>query len=124
MSAYLDKVCKTVRHQNCDLVCEPDATQCRVCHRYQATLRSLKSKKKLAKGGRTSHDSHTNYRYLQESELAERLQNVQKAKRAAKRSVERLQEKLDSIIEHEGIELHEDDQQDIEELITCTTSVG
>jgi hypothetical protein len=120
VSAYLDKSSRTVRHQNCDILCESGSIQCKVCHHYTATLRSLKHREKNQdKGCRTSHDSHTNYRYLHPSELTERLDNVQKAKRSARRAVERLQHKLDKIIESEGIELHEDDQQDVEALITC-----
>ena len=57
---------------------------------------------------------------MQQGDLIERLRNVQTAKRTAKRAVERLKEKLNSVIEHDGIELDDDDAQDIEELITST----
>ena len=91
-----------------------------MCRHYRATLHALKCKNQLNKDSKTSHDSHTNYRYLQQGDVIERLRNVQTAKQTAKRAVERLKEQLNSVIEHDGVELDDDDAQDIEELITST----
>ena len=51
----------------------------------------------------TSHNSHTNYRYLSNKDLATWLKNVQAAKRAAVRSASRFNGKLQAMIEKEGL---------------------
>ena len=72
---------------------------------------------------KSSHDmstemsSHTNYRYLQPDTLKIRLKNVMKSKRTADRNILRLNEKLQSFIHDEGIELVEEDASDIGQLI-------
>jgi hypothetical protein len=66
----------------------------------------------------TSHKSHTNYRYLSSEDLSIRLKNVQAAKRAAERSASRLNEKLQAMIEKEGIDLVEEDASDLRELMS------
>jgi len=112
-TAYVDRNGKepTVRHQNCHLLTATD--KCSVCHQYRNTLRALKSKEKASdmheKEQRTEHSSHTNYRYLTKEESSERLENLQKAKRALTRRNQRLKEKLHKIIDKDGLQLHDDD---------------
>jgi len=53
--------------------------------------------------------SHTNYRYLTKEESSERLENLQKAKRALTRRNQQLKEKLHKIIDKDGLQLHDDD---------------
>jgi len=112
-TAYIDRNGKepTVRHQNCHLLTATD--KCSVCHQYRNTLRALKSKEKASdmheKEQRTEHSSHTNYRYLTKEESSERLENLQKAKRALTRRNQRLKEKLHKIIDKDGLQLHDDD---------------
>ena len=110
-TAYIDRNGKQprVRHQNCHLL--TTAETCSVCHQYQNTLRALKSKDKSSheKEQRTKHCSHANYRYLTKEESSERLENLQKAKRALTRRNQRLKEKLHKIIDKDGVQLHDDD---------------
>ena len=112
--AYLDASNNTVRHQNCTLLC--DGLKCQNCHQYRASLRALVSKSnKQNTRSKTDSSSHANYRYLQPHELTARLKNVQKAKRNAERNVARLKEKLNNVIEKEGIDLVEEDVHELEE---------
>jgi len=114
---------KTVRHQKCEILCEPGKNQCTVCRRYSGTLRAMKSRKVLQQeNSRTMECSHTNYRYLQNLELKERLHNVQKTKRSLKRQVCRLQEKIKNLITTQGLRLTDDDQNEIEDLLLSTNT--
>ena len=81
-------------------------------------LRAMKSRcENLNPTASTLHNSHTNYRYLSNKDLATRLKNVQAAKRAAVRSASRLNGKLQAMIEKEGIDLGEEDASDMEDLM-------
>ena len=120
-AAYIDKNDKcTIRHVNCHLLClASDQNRCRVCQQYRATLRALKSKEQCARSTlsqKTSHDSHTSYSCLNKDEALERMRNMQRAKRTLSKSNQRLRVKLDMQIAKEGIELHEDDIEDMEQI--------
>jgi predicted secreted protein len=105
--AFLDREKNTVRHQNCTILCV--GVRCQTCTVYRATLRAMKSRsKKLNSEDKQHRSSHTNYRYLQANELTARLRNVQRAKRIVERNNMRLEEKLHSTIEHDGIDLLEE----------------
>ena len=116
--AFVDKNphSTTVRHVNCPLVCVGREFRCSSCAQYRPTLRALRSrgeKTTLPSLANTHSSSHTNYRYLDNEELKMRLCNVQREKRGVQRSLKRLKEKLSSKIEDEGLELHEDDYNDL-----------
>ena len=75
----------------------------------------MSSRKESSQSSKTCSSSHVNYRYLERGELTDRLANVQRAKRTAERTIQRLKEKLSGIIGTKGIELVEDDEHEIEE---------
>ena len=52
--------------------------------------------------------------------MKDRLKNVQRSKRIAKRQNDRLRERLNKIIGSEGVELSDDDEDEIEELLSQT----
>ena len=56
-------------------------------------------------------------RYLENDQLKSRLRNVQSAKKSANRMISRLDKKLKSLIEEEGIELSEEDASDMNDLV-------
>jgi hypothetical protein len=119
--AYVDTAVEphTVRHTNCHI--RSSSEVCDVCCRYRGPLRALRSKAKGTEANlsqRTAHDSHTKISRLKNTEVVERLQNVQRAKRTLTKSNQRLRERLQKLIEKEGVLLHEDDERDIEALFT------
>ena len=116
--AYLDKNpnSTTVRHINCPLVLVDGELRCTSCLQYRATLRAMRSRSEKAaptSSSSTASGSHTNYRYLGSEQLKERLIKVQKEKRLAEK---RLKEKLDIKIDEEGVELSEEDCDDLSEI--------
>ena len=117
MTAYLDKTNHTVRHHECALLCD-GRNKCSVCQKYRSTLRAMKSRKESSHSNKTDSSSHANYRYLQSGELKDRLKSVQRSRRNVQRNAARLREKLDRIIGTEGIELAEDDEEEMEELFS------
>ena len=118
-TAYIDKTCNTVRHSNCTLLSD-QRSKCCICQKYRSTLRAMKSRKESSQSNKISSDSHANYRYLQSGELKDRLKNVQRSKRISKRQNDRLREKLIKLIGSDGIDLSEDDEDEIEELFSQT----
>lgn len=64
-----------------------------------------------------SHSSHTNYRYLDRNELELRLRNSQTAKRSKDKTIARLAEKLDALIEKEGLVLGKEDETEMNDLM-------
>ena len=119
--AYLDKNphSTTVRHIKCPLVCANEEKCCTSCLQYRPTLRAMRSRsKKTAPTSTpsTASCSHTNYRYLGSEELKERLSNVQKEKRLAEKKLKKLKELLMLKIEEEGVELSEEDCDDLSEF--------
>ena len=116
--AFFDESSNCIRHSKCHLISKEASRRCSACQSYRSTLRAMKSRCENSNPtASTSHNSHTNYRYLSNKDLATRLKNVQAAKRAAVRSASRLNGKLQAMIEKEGIDLGEEDASDMEELM-------
>ena len=116
---------RTVRRCDCELLCEPSSSnpkRCKNCCQYRVQLRIAKSREQLKdSSGRTTHDSHCNYRYLSENEKVERLQCLQKQKIALKDKVKKLQKKANRLIEREGVRLTEADAADIQTVMAETS---
>lgn len=111
---FMDSTGSTVRHQNCALLCEGAVSKLST---RASLIRALVSKaKKQNSESKTDSSSHANYRYLQPKELTTWLMYVQWARRNAEKNVSKLKEKLNSMIEKEGIDLAEDDLHELEEL--------
>lgn len=63
--------CSTVRHVKLSAIHNQENSNVRsAINYYSRILRALLSRKRLQKDDKTSHNSHTNYRYLQKHELA------------------------------------------------------
>ena len=117
VTAYFETSSNTIRHIKCHFFTK-GTSRCCHCSHYRATLRAMLSRaKKSSHDMSTEMSSHTNYRYLQPDTLKIRLKNVMKSKRTADRNILRLNEKLQSLIHDEGIELVEEDASDIGQLI-------
>lgn len=90
---------------------------CMSCHQYMPTLRAMRSRsEKSASTSSTASGSHTNYRYLGSDELKERLSNVQSEKRLAEKKLKRMKDKLCLKIEEEGVELSQEDCDELSEI--------
>ena len=108
----------TVWHTDCEILCSR-SHRCRSCKKYRSTLQSLRCKAAQAKEHceqHTAHDSHTNHSHLVDSELIQRLQNVQKAKKNYQRSLDWLRAKLNRLIDRDGIKLNTRDSIDMQDL--------
>lgn len=66
---------------------------------------------------RTSHNSHTNIRFLNVKEMEERLRNVQQQKRSVTAKVQKLEEKMKKDIEENGVALTEPEADVVNDLI-------
>ena len=122
--AYVDKTpyCTTVRHVNCHLICEDGKQRCSPCLEYRPTLRAMRSRSanKLRKEANSTAavnpSSHTNYRYLSNEDLKKRLTNVQNERRVAEKRLKQLKDQLNAKIDEEGVDLAEEDIDDLSEI--------
>jgi len=117
VTAHFDRASNCIRHIKCPLI-RRQGGRCSACQSYRSTLRAMKSRcENTDYTANTSHNSHTNYRYMSREDLTTRLKNVQAAKRGTERSVTRLHERLQALIEREGIDLPAEDAYMLEELM-------
>lgn len=119
ITAYYDENSNSIHHYKCQLLLRKgDVGKCFHCQSYRATLRAMKSRfQNTMSADRTSHNSHTNYRYLGNIELQDRLKNVQIARKTAERTITRLKENLKVLIDRDGIELEEEDELEMNQLV-------
>ena len=114
---------KTVRHTDCEVFCSPDTAnlrRCPCCKKYRSQLHVMYSRQSKA-SDRVSHNSHTNYRFLSSAEKDERLHNLQRAKVAQNKCNKRLSEKLNELIDNEGVRLTEQDTSDVTSIFNSVT---
>ena len=114
---------KTVRHSECEVFCLADTTnlrRCPCCKKYRSQLHVMYSRQSKA-SDRVSHDSHTNYRFLSSAEKDERLHNLQRAKVAETKSNKRVSEKLNELIDKDGVSLTEQDTSDVASIFESVT---
>ena len=122
--AYLDSTSPdghcSVRRAECDVIFDhlSRRVRCQACQSFRSTLRSAVH--------RSSHDntavsSHTNYIHLTPDEKNERLKNLHQSLRAAKQQSNRLQSKINQLIESEGIQLQPNDAEDISQIVEDVT---
>lgn len=117
VSAYYNENSGSIHHSKC-LLLRKEVGKCSSCQQYRASLRAMKSRQKFIQSDlKMSHNSRTNYRYLDKHELEARLQSAQAAKRTLKRTVMRLTDKLNSLIDRDGMELVEEDEAEMKDLI-------
>ena len=106
----------TVRHTDCSLLMESGGAKCSKCVTYRAQLNVLLSR--LGKQGESSNPhSHTNYRYLSDSEKNSRMKQLHQNNRKAHRRIARLEEKLRERIELEGEQVDELTSTDLKQIM-------
>ncbi len=118
IGAYYDVNSKTIHHSKCLLLRKKEG-RCPSCQHYRATLRAMKSRvqKSEMPHTKTSCTSHANYRYLDNNELQTRLMNSQTANRTLERTVAKLTDKLNVLIERDGIDLAEEDESELNDIV-------
>ena len=105
---------RTIRRVDCDILREPSGQfplRCRSCQSFRLTLRSSVSR--LSNVDHTSASSHASYSRLSPADKDQRLKNLHSSLRLAKQQIHRLEAKVESLIEKEGISLEENDAADI-----------
>ena len=108
----------TVRHIECSLLLENSTScnRCTKCVSYRTQLNVLVDR--LGKCHDNSNpQSHTNYRYLSDSEKNSRMRELHRNMRVAQRRVAHLQEKLRESTEVEGEEVDESTSADLKQIM-------
>ena len=111
---YYDHNQCTIRHVDCHhIFTTPDyrysTSQCNVCRKYQRNVMNsalLARHNKPADGispGRSSGESHTNYRHCNTAKTRERLTTLHHTLRLQKRALQHLEDKMAKIISDPGV---------------------
>lgn len=107
----------TVRHIECSLLLEMSSSnKCPKCVSYRSQLSVLVSRLGKRRDG-THPRSHTNYRYLTDSEKSKRLKELHHNNRLAQRKLARHSEKLKEIIEIEGEQVDESTHTNLKQIM-------
>lgn len=95
----------TIRHTDCAVLLPTTKSlkRCCFCESHRHTLRSLTYQMRNESADKTAPDSHVNYRHLSTPEKVHRLQRLHSELRSNVRKKERLREKLDMVVEEEGV---------------------
>ena len=108
----------TVRHTKCSLLLENSSgrSKCPRCVAYRPQLNVLLNRCGNERGN-TDPTSHTNYRYLTDSEKNSRLKELHHTNRLAQRKIAHLTEKLKEVIEIEGEQMDETTHADLKQIM-------
>lgn len=110
----------TVRHNNCQILVDDCALKkCSLCHKYRRTLQAMVSKQKNSSvsHNRTSQSSHINYKWLNTTQIKQRLYRVAKAIKVLQRSKQRLYARIQKAIARDAVQLQSEDTDMVEELL-------
>lgn len=116
---YIDAT-MTVRHKDCLLLVVMSQKQCSVCCKYRNCLRAMYSKLKVSRctqDDSTTQSSHTNYRWLRDLKIKLCLKNIKKSIRTLQRGRQHLNDRLQRLIDGEGVDLNDEDSAAISELV-------
>ena len=105
-----------MRHSECLLVLEVGEVKCAMCVSYRTQLNILLSM--LGKHRENSNPrSHTNYRYLSDTEKNSCMKQLHQDNRKAQRKIKHLEEKVTKLIEVEGEQMDELTSYDMKEIM-------
>lgn len=112
---------ETIRHSDCDLLCAPKGKfpqRCQKCSGYRNNLRVMKCRSQNSSiEKRVAHDSHVNICFLSDDEKTQRLRNVQEEKRVLMLKNKKLQQKLQILIDKDGITLNDTESEKVFSLV-------
>lgn len=114
----------TVRSTNCELVLPPSNTQsrCSNCIRNRAAISRQLSRSVVSVSSHTTPSSHTNYRFLNRSQLVSRLQQTHHQLRLSVKQVDRLKSKIADAVAQKGIEVDEELHRDLQQVMSTESS--
>ena len=113
----------TVRHTKCELLMEKvggyQAKRCSQCDSHRKVLHILLSRQeKRALDGRTAHNSHANYRYLNTPEKVQRLHDMRSVQRRTETQLKQLRTQVNRIVQEEGVEVDEELHADLQKIMS------
>ena len=108
----------TVRHGECSLLLDNSSarSKCPRCVAYWPQLNVLLSRCGNERDN-TDPTTHTNYRYLTDSEKNSRLKELHRTNRLAQRKIAHLTEKLKEVIEIEGEQVDEATHSELKQIM-------
>ena len=125
--AYYDHNQCTIRHVDCyHIFTTTDdrytTSQCSVCHKYQRNVlnSALLTVDKPTSGispGRSSGQSHTNYRYCNTPEKVARLTSLHHTVRLQKRALQHLEAEIAKVISNSGVRVDDAVQDDLLQIM-------
>ena len=108
----------TIRSDKC-LLLTSEKDRCHECVKQRNYLRVMKSRQAKANTNqRTAVDSHVNYRYLSSEEKDTKIKKLHIELKATKRSLNRVQSKVQETIEKEGHVLDDEMNNFLKEILT------
>ena len=115
----------TIHHSSCEVLMSADVSrdQCVKCVKYRDTLCKIAHREKQRKPDEVaSPSSHTNYRYLQDGEKDQRLQNLHTLYRNTKSKLEPLRVKIAQATSDSGVQLDEQMHTDMMTMVESSSS--
>ena len=112
----------TIRHSNCELLCNSPTERCPECTLYRNNLRASCSKQTRQKAPRSNPSSCVNYRYLSEAEVRDRLRATHNLQRNTKKKLERFRARITKSVQKDGVVLHANSHSDILKMMEECTS--
>ena len=123
--AYVDEKSQphpAIRHSRCELLMktlgESRSKRCSQCESHRKVLHILFNRQeKRGEDGRTAHDSHANYRYLNTPEKVLRLREMRSVQRSTQSQLDRLRAQLDKVIQKKGVQVHDELHADLQQIM-------
>ena len=122
--AYVDQILgpvPTVRHVKCEILVQCATVRCRACVKYRSTLRTMHSRSNADPSTTVASSSKKNERWMSEDELRAKISTLKEEKRETEKELKQTKrklEKLEEILENEGINVSE-----IGIAITCDNNI-
>jgi len=115
--ATLDDILNSVRRIDCTVITVTDLQRCQPCQKLRGTLRTSISRANTTITDPVNTSSHVPYKNLTSKQKDERLQHVKSSLKVANQKIKRLEDKALLMIEKQGLQLPEDDSEDITALM-------
>ena len=110
----------TIRCSSCEILVSSTATHCDPCKAYQKVLNAMLSrhqKPSVSERSPSQPDSCVNIRFLNTPQRKERMKRLHKSVRSGQQKVNRLQQKLDAVVEKRAIQVDPDLHDDLSAIV-------
>ncbi len=114
----------TVRSNDCKLLLPPGYTQsrCSNCIKNRATISRQLSRSVVSVASHTTPSSHTNYRFLNRTQLVSRLQQTHHQLRLSVKQIDRLKTKIADAVAQKGIQVDEELHSGLQQIMSTESS--